>query len=81
MHSNLRSIENNRYIFRLETSGFSTVIDNLGNNLKSVPINNEEILYFEVPLINKKTLYSKYNYFIELIIILLGVFIILYSLI
>ncbi len=79
LNSNIRAAENNKYIFRLETSGLSTIIDNSGKNIKQVPINSEQILYYEIPLIENKTFYSQNKNLIEILIIVISIIILLFN--
>lgn len=77
LNSNLRAAENNRYVFRLETSGLSTAIDNRGVNLKEVPIKSEQILFYEIPLIKDKTFYSNHRVYVESLFVILSILILL----
>jgi apolipoprotein N-acyltransferase len=64
-NSRIRAAETNKHVFRLETAGYSIAINNLGKIVKSIPINTEEILFYEMPLLKKQTFYSKYYNVIE----------------
>lgn len=59
VNSHSRAAEFNRYLLRLETSGLTKVIDNNGLVKESIPLNQEGILYFDVPKISKNTFYAK----------------------
>ncbi|MCA9495860.1 MAG: hypothetical protein KC589_02870, partial [Nanoarchaeota archaeon] len=69
LNSNLRAVENNRYLFRLETGGLTTVIDNYGVNRKSISINEKGYLFYEMPLIHEKAFYSLYGDLIDLLLL------------
>lgn len=75
LSSNTRAAETNKYIFRLETAGLSTVIDNTGKNVKNLKIHTQDILYYEIPLIEKKTFYTKYYKYIEVFLFILSIII------
>lgn len=79
LNSNLRAAENNHYVFRIETSGLSTVIDNSGHNVREVPIKSEQILFYKVPLINEKTFYAKYRIWIESLFVIISISILLFT--
>ncbi len=80
LSSNLRAAENNRYLFRLETSGISKVINNFGGVEKELPIKKKGILYFEVPIIKKKSFYSENYYLLNLILFSFSIIILIFSL-
>lgn len=79
LNSNLRAAENNRYLFRLETGGLTTVIDNNGVNLNSIPINEKGFLFYEMPLIYEKSFYSIYGGFMDLFLFMFSVLVLIFS--
>jgi apolipoprotein N-acyltransferase len=79
LNSKLRAAENNRYVFRLETSGLSTIFNNHGETIKSIPMNKEGVIYYEIPIIKEKTFYTKYRIFIELMLLLFSAILILFN--
>lgn len=81
LNSNLRAVENNRYIFRLENTGYSTVIDNYGRNVADLDFQKEDILFYKIPLINENTFYSQNFKLVKYFILFLSIFLILFSLI
>lgn len=78
LNSHLRSAENNRYTIRLRTTGITKIIGNDGKTIREIPIGKENTLTYNIPLINKKTIYTKYGRIIEImfsiLILLLGLF-------
>lgn len=71
LNSNLRAAEFNRYILRTANTGLTKLIDNRGKTIKSVPINSEQILYYEIPLIDNVTSYAQHKTFIDFFYIVL----------
>jgi apolipoprotein N-acyltransferase len=71
-NSNLRAAENNRFIVRLENTGLSKIIDNNGKTVYTIEPNKEGYLYYEVPLIDKKSFYSRYGDFLEIFLFILS---------
>ncbi len=66
LNSRIRAAETNRYIFRLETTGISKIIDNNGKIVKQIEPMQQDILYYEIPIIKEKTFYSKNHNAIEI---------------
>ncbi len=77
LSSHLRAIENNRYVLRLETSGISKVIKNNGKIALELKINTKDILFYDIPLNNKKTFYSKNKNQIETFFLILSIIILI----
>ena len=65
LSSKLRAFESNRYIFRLETTGLTTIIDNNGEYVKSLPVMTKSSLFYEIPRIKENTIYSRYSNYID----------------
>lgn len=79
--ANVRAVENNRFIFRLETWWLSTVINNKWKNIKNLEIKKEDILYSKIPLTNKKSFYTLYWYIIDIWLFIISLVIFIFFLI
>jgi len=62
----LRAIEDRRWIVRSANTGISTVIDDRGCFVKSLPLFTSGAITEQVPLIERKTLYVIYGDFVAL---------------
>jgi len=70
-----RSVERGLPLIRVANSGISAIFDSNAKLMKSIPLNQEGYLDFNLRLSNKNTLYSKYGNKV-LVIILLIIFLI-----
>ena len=70
-----RAIEANKFLVRSANNGISAVISPKGKIIKKIDLNNEGSIFYEIPIIKKKTIYHSYYKIIEtsyyLILILL----------
>ena len=71
----IRAIENRRYIARSANTGISGFISPLGISLKEAPQYVRTGIDFLLPLIEEKTIYSKYGDWLPIICLLLTIFI------
>jgi apolipoprotein N-acyltransferase len=62
----LRAIEDRRWIVRSANTGISTVIDDRGRFVKSLPLFTSGSITERVPLIERKTLYVRYGDFVAI---------------
>jgi apolipoprotein N-acyltransferase len=62
----LRAIENRRYVVRCANTGISTIIDDRGRYIKSLPLFTSGSITERVPLIERKTLYVRWGDFIAI---------------
>ena len=62
----LRAIENRRYVVRCANTGISTVIDDRGRYIKSLPLFTSGSITERVPLIERKTLYVQWGDYIAI---------------
>jgi len=70
-----RAVEFGRAIVRSTQSGISAFISPEGKIVKSIPVGVQDILDHDVPLTDKKTVYSRINFSWLLLFILVGVYI------
>lgn len=68
-HAVLRAVENNRFVVRAANAGVSGVISSAGTTLKSLKTRQDGYVLYNVPLINRKTLYTLMGDFIAYIAI------------
>ena len=70
-----RAIEANKFLVRSANNGISAVISPKGKIIKKIDLNNEGSIFYDIPIIKKKTIYHSYYKIIEtsyyLILILL----------
>ncbi len=76
----LRAIENRRWVVRSANTGISTVIDDRGRFVKSLPLFTSGSITERVPLIERKTLYVRLGDFIAIPAMLFGLVVWLYAL-
>ena len=60
-----RAIESNKFLVRSANNGISAVISPKGKIIKKIDLNNEGSIFYEIPIINKKTIYHSYYTIIE----------------
>jgi len=69
----LRAIENRRWVVRSANTGISTVIDDRGRFVKSLPLFTSGSITARVPLIERKTLYVRWGDYIAFPAMLYGI--------
>ncbi len=57
--SRIKTVENGKYLVRATNNGFTVIVDNYGKIIKKLPINKQSFLTASIPLIDKKTIFSK----------------------
>ena len=67
----VRSIENNRWMIRATNDGFSAIIDNNGTIVDKLEKGISGVLNSSIRLEKRRTIYSKYGYFLPYLVALL----------
>ncbi|HHW90363.1 MAG TPA: apolipoprotein N-acyltransferase [Clostridiales bacterium] len=57
-HATLRAVENNRFVVRAANAGISGIISSTGQTIQQLPVHENGYVLYDVPLINRKTLYT-----------------------
>jgi apolipoprotein N-acyltransferase len=78
LNANLRAVEFDRNILRLETGGLSKVINFNGKTIYSIPIKKRGYVYWKMCTVSNKTYYTKYGNYINLFIFIFSVIIIIF---
>ena len=78
-YARLRAIENRRYIVRSANSGVSTIINDVGEYVTTLPFNKKGTLSGKAYAIDYRTFYSKNGDYIARICILISILLLLLS--
>ena len=60
-----RAIESNKFLVRSANNGISAIISPNGKIIEKIDLNNEGSIFYDIPIINKKTIYHSYYLIIE----------------
>ena len=55
-----RAIESNKFLVRSANNGISAIISPNGKIIEKIDLNNEGSIFYDIPIINKKTIYHSY---------------------
>ena len=77
----LRAIENRRYLVRSANTGISTIIDDRGRFVKQLPLFRSGSITERVPLIERKTFYTRFGDFVAIPAMLFSIGILVYAIV
>ena len=72
-----RAIENRRSVIRCANTGISMVVDPYGNIIHETELNNSSIINASIPILDRKTFYTKYGNLFSILNLLALLFIVL----